>query len=93
MGGGKKGEREGTARDGYLTDSSALALELSSLIPAGMCTSLGMQLRTNHACGHPSGHSPPKHTLSPFCKWTLEGTLAGHITPNIVNFFFKKKIT
>lgn len=35
---------------------------------------------------------PPKHILGKFYEWTLEGTPAGQIAPNIVNFFFEKEL-
>lgn len=89
MAGEMKGRKDGREeRDRHLSDLSPPASEPSSLIPAGMSMSLGIQPRTNNACGHPSLHFPPKHILSKFYKWTLEGTPAGQITPNIVNFFF-----
>lgn len=91
-GGGVKGRREegrGTERDRLRTDLSTPAFEHSSPIPAGMYTSPGIQPRTNNARGYPSLHFPPQsNLLSKFHEWTLEGTPAGQITPNIVNFFF-----
>lgn len=72
-----------------------LALGLEALKPAGMRASPGIQPRANKASGHPHHTIPtPKHVLNKFCKRTLEGTPAGQISPNIVNFFLflrKKK--
>lgn len=50
MGGGRQGEGEGgRQRETNLVDLSALAFEHPSQLPAGMCTSLGIQPRTNNA--------------------------------------------
>lgn len=48
-GGGEGGREGGRQRETNLVDLSALAFEHPSRIPAGMCTSRGIQPRTNNA--------------------------------------------
>lgn len=85
-GGGRTGWEEEAERQTYWL--LHFALEIEALKPAGMRASPGMQPRANKASGHPHHTTPtPKPVLNKFCKRTLEGTPAGQISPNIVNFF------
>lgn len=84
----RREEERRTERDEYLSDFSTLAFEHSSLIPAGMCTSLRSNQELTMLVATLHYISPPKLIVSKFYKWTLEGTLAGQITPNIVKLFF-----